>query len=166
MSSSAGGAPGALLGRLLKWYPSLARLVVGGYWLFFASQKWPPHGVDWMQSVITSNPAHEPIPGLQQLLQGVVAPNWHFFAVAQGIAETTVAVLLIAGAATRLAALAGTLLAAELALTVAFQVTDGGFQWLYYLAVLVNFQVLIAGPGPLSLDALLARRRPQPSPSS
>ncbi len=148
---------------LLRWYPSLARLVVGGFWLYFATQKWPPRGVDWMEGLIKANPAHEPIPGLRQLLQYVVAPNWHLFAVGQGVAETAVAVLLLAGIATRIAALVGTLLAAELALTVAFLVTDGGFQWLYYLAVLVNFQVLVAGGGPLSLDALRGRLRPQPS---
>ena len=147
----------------VRWYPSLARIVVGGFWLYFASQKWPPGGVDWMRGVITSNPAHEPIPGLRQLLQYVVAPNWHLFAVLQGVAETTVAVLLIAGIATRLAAAAGTLLALELALTVAVLVTDGGYQWLYYLAVLVNFQVLVAGGGPLSLDALRSRLQPQPA---
>lgn len=150
------------MSELRRWYPSLARIVVGGYWLYFASQKWPPRGVDWMKGLITSNPAHEPIPGLHQLLQYVVAPNWHLFAVLQGVAETAVAVLLILGVATRLAALAGTLLAAELALTVAFLVTDGGFQWLYYLAVLVTFQVFVAGAGPLSLDALRSRPQPQP----
>ena len=149
----------------VRWYPSLARIVVGGFWLYFASQKWPPHGVDWMEGLMKSNPAHEPIPGLQQLLQYVVAPNWHFFAVCQGVAETAVALLLLAGLFTRLAAFAGTLLAAELALTVAFQVTDGGFQWLYYLAVLVNFQVLVAGGGPFGLDALRTRRQ-QLQPSS
>jgi uncharacterized membrane protein YphA (DoxX/SURF4 family) len=150
--------------ELRRWYPSAARIVVGGYWLYFASQKWPPHGVDWMRALITANPAHEPVPGLRQLLQYVVAPNWHLFAVGQGVAETLVAALLLLGLATRLGALLGTLLAAELALTVAFLVTDGGFQWLYYLAVLVNLQVLVAGAGPLSVDAWRARR-PQPPPS-
>jgi len=148
----------------MSYYPSLARMVVGGYWLFFAHQKWPPRGVDWMQGLMRSNPAHEPIPGLRQVLQYVVAPNWHFFAVTQGIAETAVALLLLAGLFTRLAALAGTLLAIELALTVAFDISDGGFQWLYYLAVLVNLQVLLAGSGPFSLDSLLWRWRARPAP--
>jgi len=149
--------------NVLRWYPSLARMVVGGYWLYFAYQKWPPHGVDWMRGLMQSNPAHEPIPGLQQILQYLVAPNWHFFAVSQAVAETAVAALLLLGLATRVAALAGTLLAAELALTVAFGVTDTGFQWMYYLAVIVNAQVFVAGGGPFALERLL--KRPQPAPS-
>lgn len=145
-----------------RWWPSAARLVVGAYWLYFASQKWG--GVGWMRTLIQGNPAHEPIPGLHQILQVVVAPNWEFFAVTQAVLETAVGILLVLGVRTRLVAALGTLLALELALTVAFEITDGGFQWLYYLAVLVNFQVLMAGGGPLSLDGVLARR-PSAQPS-
>lgn len=147
---------------LARWWPSVLRLVAGGYWLYFASQKWG--GVGWMESLIKSNPAAEPIPGVKQILQYLVAPNWQFFAVSQGVVETALGVLLLAGVATRLVGAIGTLVALELALTVAFEIKDGGFQWLYYLAVLVNFQVFVAGGGVLSLDSLLARRRsPQPA---
>ena len=153
---------GGRVPALSDWWARALRLAVGASWLYFASQKWPPRGVGWMQGLITANPAHEPIPGVQQILQYLVAPNWHLFAVLQGTAETAVGVLFVLGVATRLVALAGTLLALELALTVAFLVTDGGFQWLYYLAVLVNFQVFVAGGGPLSVDGWRRRPRPQP----
>ena len=45
----------------------------------------------------------------------------------------------------------GFLLAANLALTVAFDVSDDGFRWLYYLAVIVNAQVIVSGPGSIAL---------------
>lgn len=143
-----------------RWWPSALRLGAGLYWLYFASQKWPPRGVDWMRGLVQSNPAAEPIPGLKQFLQYVVAPNWHLFAVLQGTAETVVGGLLILGLGTRWAGLAATALALELATTVAFESPDVGFRWLYYLAVLVSAQVYFSGPGPLSIDALFARRKP------
>lgn len=141
---------------LARWWPSALRLVASGYWLYFASQKWG--GVAWMRPLIQSNPAAEPIPGLRQVLEHLVAPNWQFFAVAQGVAETTVGLLLLFGVATRFAALAGVLLAGELALTVAWLAGDGGFRWMYYLAVVVNAQVFVSGAGPLALDRLRPAR--------
>jgi uncharacterized membrane protein YphA (DoxX/SURF4 family) len=130
-------------------WPSLFRIVVGLYWLYFASQKW--QGVGWMKSLIESTGRVNPIPGLHELLVSVVAPNWLPFALAQAAGETLVAVLLILGLATRWAGVLGFLLAANLALTVAFLVNDDGFRWLYYLAVLANAQIIVSGPGPLAL---------------
>jgi uncharacterized membrane protein YphA (DoxX/SURF4 family) len=130
-------------------WPSLFRIVVGLYWLYFASQKW--QGVGWMKSLIDSTGRVNPIPGLHELLVSVVAPNWLPFAIAQAAGETLVAVLLILGLATRWAGVLGFLLAANLALTVAFLVNDDGFRWLYYLAVLANAQIIVSGPGPLAL---------------
>jgi len=130
-------------------WPSLVRIVAGIFWLYFASQKW--QGVGWMKSVIESTARSSPIPGLHEFLVSVVAPNWFPFALAQAVGETVAAVLLILGLATRWAGILGLLLAANLALTVAFGVSDGGFRWLYYLAVIVNAQVIVSGPGPFAL---------------
>jgi len=126
-------------------WPSLFRIVVGIYWLYFASQKW--HGVGWVQSVMTASAQSNPIPGLHQFLVGVVVPNWFLFAVGQTIGETLVAVLLILGLATRWAAILGLLLALNLAVTVAFGLNDDGFRWMYYLAVIANAQVIASGGG-------------------
>jgi uncharacterized membrane protein YphA (DoxX/SURF4 family) len=126
-------------------WPSLFRIVVGIYWLYFASQKW--HGVGWVQSVVRASAQANPIPGLHEFLVGVVAPNWFLFAVGQTIGETLVAVLLILGLATRWAAILGLLLALNLAVTVAFGLNDDGFRWMYYLAVIANAQVIISGAG-------------------
>jgi uncharacterized membrane protein YphA (DoxX/SURF4 family) len=130
-------------------WPSVFRVVVGLYWLYFASTKW--QGVGWLQGLMQSAGPANPIPGLRELLIHVVAPNWLFFAVAQTIGETVVAILLILGLATRWAGILGTLLAAGLALVVGFEVKDEGFRWLYYLGVLVNAQVIASGPGPYAL---------------
>ena len=131
-------------------WPSLFRFAVGLYWLYFASTKW--NGVEWVKGLMQSAGAANPIPGLREVLTTVVAPNWFFFAVAQTVGETLVAVLLILGLATRWAAILGLLLATGLAMVVAFEVSDDGFRWLYYLAVLVNAQVIVSGAGPYALS--------------
>ena len=132
-----------------EWWSSLFRIAVGLYWLYFASQKW--QGVGWMKPLIETTAKVNPIPGLHELLVAVVVPNWFPFSLAQAAGETVVAILLILGLATRWAGILGLLLAANLALTVAFAVNDDGFRWIYYLAVLVNAQVIASGPGPFAL---------------
>ena len=130
-------------------WPSLFRIVVGIYWLYFASQKW--QGVGWMHSLMIDTAKANPIPGLHELLTSVVVPNWLPFALAQAVGETVVAVLLVLGLAVRWAGILGFLLAANLALTVAFALHDDGFRWLYYLAVIANAQIIVSGPGPFAL---------------
>ena len=130
-------------------WASIFRIVVGAYWLYYASQKW--QGVGWMQSVIASTAKANPIPGLHEFLVQVTVPNWFLFAVAQGAGETVVAALLIIGLGTRWAGVLGLLLAINLALTVAFA-ADPGFRFLYYLAVLVNAQVIVSGAGPIAIS--------------
>lgn len=137
-------------GPLYTAWPSVFRVVVGLYWLYFASQKWT--GVGWMHGVMDSMAKDNPIPGLHQILVALIAPNWLPFAVAEGAGETLVAMLLILGLATRWAAIVATLLAAGLVLTVAFAVNDDGFRWLYYLGLLASAQVIASGPGPYALD--------------
>jgi uncharacterized membrane protein YphA (DoxX/SURF4 family) len=131
-------------------WPSLLRVSAGLFWLYFASQKW--QGIGWMRDLITQTANVNPIPGLHEFLVSIVVPNWQLFAVAQGVGETVVAVALILGLGTRWAGILGLLLAANLALTVAFAVNDDGFRWLYYLAVVVNAQVIVSGPGPFALS--------------
>jgi len=131
-------------------WASAFRVVVGVYWLYFASTKW--QGVGWTRDLIQSAGAANPIPGLREILINVVAPNWFIFSVAQTVGETVVAILLIVGLATRWAAVLGLMLAIGLALVVAFEVKDDGFRWLYYLAVLVNAQVIVSGAGSFALS--------------
>jgi uncharacterized membrane protein YphA (DoxX/SURF4 family) len=135
--------------QMSEAWKSLFRVVVGLYWLYYASQKW--QGVGWMRGLIMHSATANPIPGLHEFLVQVVAPNWFPFAIAQGAAETVVAVLLILGLATRWVGVLGLLLALNLALTVAFT-ADPGFRFMYYLAVLVNAQVIVSGAGPYALS--------------
>src|ERR1700674_1038724 len=130
-------------------WASVFRFTVGVYWLYFASTKW--QGVNWMRGLIQSAGHANPIPGLHELLIQVVAPNWYAFAIAQTIAETVVAVLLILGLATRWAGIGGLLLAINLALVGAVEVSDPCFRWLFFLGVLVNAQVIVSGAGPYAL---------------
>jgi uncharacterized membrane protein YphA (DoxX/SURF4 family) len=130
-------------------WASVFRIVVGLFWLYYASQKW--QGVGWMHSLFISTAKANPIPGLHEFLVQVTVPNWFLFAVAQGTGETIAAVLLILGLGTRWAAILGLLLAINLALTVAFA-ADPGFRFLYYVAVLVNGQVIVSGPGPFAIS--------------
>jgi uncharacterized membrane protein YphA (DoxX/SURF4 family) len=130
-------------------WPSVFRITVGLYWLYFASQKW--QGVGWMRPVMDATASANPIPGLHEFLVAVVVPNWFPFAIGQAIGETMVAILLILGLVSRWAGVLGLLLAANLALTVAFAVNDDGFRWLYYLALIANAQVIVSGPGPFAL---------------
>ncbi len=131
-------------------WPSLFRVAVGLYWLYFASQKW--QGIGWMHELMISTARANPIPGLHEFLVSVVVPNWQLFALGQAAGETVVAILLILGLGTRWAAILALLLAVNLALTVAFAVSDVGIRWLYYLAVLASAQVIVSGPGPFALS--------------
>lgn len=136
--------------RAQELWPSLFRIVAGIYWLYFASQKW--QGVGWMRPLIAESARANPIPGLHEFLTAVVVPHWMLFALAQAVGETVAAVALILGLAARWAGVLGFLLAVNLALTVAFAVNDVGLRWLYYLAVLVNAQVIVSGAGPFALS--------------
>ncbi len=135
--------------RASEAWRSLFRIGAGLYWLYFASQKW--QGIGWMHGFIDQSAKVNPIPGLHEFLVAVVAPNWWIFALAQAVGETLVGLSLVLGLAHRKAAIIGFLLALNLALTVAFLTTDLGFRWLYYLAVLVNAELVFTDAGPLAL---------------
>ncbi len=146
--------------KRVEVWRSLFRIALGVFWLYFASQKWPAplglgsslHGLGWMEPLMEQAARVNPVPGLHELLVQVVVPNWTVFALAQAVAETVVAVLLILGLATRAAALVATLLALNLSLTVAFTVGDFGVRWLYYLPVLAGIEVFVNGGGAWALD--------------
>src|SRR5205085_7405857 len=93
--------------RLADVWQSLFRIGVGGYWLYFASQKWPapfglpPHGIGWMHGLMEQSARTSPVPGLGQAMTQLALPNWQLFATAQGVGETVVGVLLVIGLATR-----------------------------------------------------------------
>jgi uncharacterized membrane protein YphA (DoxX/SURF4 family) len=128
---------------------TLVRLGVGGYWLFFASQKWG--GVAWMKPLMDEAAKTNPVPVLHQILNVLVIPNWQLFAIAQGTIETIIGALIIVGLAVRPAALIAVLLAIELSLTMGPLSADLGGGWLYYLAIPASLAVLVHGSGALAL---------------
>jgi hypothetical protein len=136
--------------NLSEIWANLFRIGAGAFWLYFASQKWG--GVGWMKPLIQQSAVVNPIPGLHEFLVQVVAPNWFGFAVGQAAAEAVVGGMLLLGLGTRKAAILGTLLAVNLALTVAFLDPDVGLRWLYYLAVLVNAELIFTETGSLALE--------------
>ena len=148
------GPAGRARGAADVWR-SLFRIGIGGYWLYFAVQKWPAplgKGIDWVHGLLVTSAQTNPVPGLGPLLGRLVLPHWQVFVTAQTVAETAVGVLLILGLATGPAALLGTLLAINLSLTIAFLDPDPGLRWLYYLPVLASFEVFVSGSGSLALD--------------
>lgn len=128
---------------------ALFRIGIGLFWLYFASQKW--QGVAWMQPMIRGAARVNPIPGLHELLQLVVVPNWELFAIAIAVGETVAGVCLVLGLAGRKAAILGFLMALNLSLTVAFMTHDLASRWLYYLALLANAELVFADVGGLAL---------------
>jgi uncharacterized membrane protein YphA (DoxX/SURF4 family) len=132
---------------------SVARIGLGAYWLYFASQKWS--GVSWVHPLIVAAGAQNPVPGVHELLVRVVTPNWFLFAEAQTAGETLAGALLVLGLATRWAAGLAVLLSVGLSLSIAFTIPDLGLRWLYYLAVFTSLAVAVNGPGSLALERLL-----------
>jgi uncharacterized membrane protein YphA (DoxX/SURF4 family) len=63
-----------------------------------------------------------------------------------------VGALLVLGLFTRSAAIVGSVLAIDLALTVAFVEPSIVNRWVYYLLALGNLELAFNGPGALSLD--------------
>ena len=132
------------------FFQSVARIGVGLYWLYFASQKWS--GVAWVHPLMVEAAARNPIPGVHELLVQVVTPNWLVFAQGQTIGETVVGALLVVGLATRYAAGLAVLLALGLSLSIAFDIADLGARWLYYLAVFASLAIAVNGSGSLALE--------------
>jgi uncharacterized membrane protein YphA (DoxX/SURF4 family) len=92
---------------------------------------------------------------VHELLVQVVTPNWLLFAQAQTVGETVVGALLLAGLATRWAAVLAVLLSLGLSLSIAFTISDLGLRWLYYLAVFASLAIAVNGSGSLALERLL-----------
>jgi uncharacterized membrane protein YphA (DoxX/SURF4 family) len=86
----------------------------------------------------------------------VVSPNWMLFALLQAVGETVCGVLLVLGLGTRLAASLGVVLSLGLSCSVAFLDSDVGLRWLYYLPVLLNLSVAVAGPGAPALERMVS----------
>jgi uncharacterized membrane protein YphA (DoxX/SURF4 family) len=136
---------------MTAFWQSVFRIGVGAFWLYFAYNTWRGAGPTplQVQEAFTANP----VPGIHELLMEVVLPNWTWFSLLQTAGEVAVGALLILGLFTRIAAIAGIVLAVNLALTVAFIEPSVVNRWLYYLLALANIELAFNGSGALSLDS-------------
>lgn len=135
---------------MAAFWQSVFRIGVGFFWLFFAYQSWVGGGPS--PNVVQGGFVANPVPGVHELLVQVVLPNWTWFSLLQTAGEVIVGASLILGLFTRLGAVIGTVLALNLALTVAFVEPSIVNRWVYYLLALANVELAFNGPGGLSLD--------------
>ena len=135
---------------MAAFWQSVFRIGVGFFWLFFAYQSWSGNGPSPL--LVRSGFITNPIPGVHEVLVDVVLPNYMWFSLLQTAGEVAVGGLLVLGLFTRPAAIVGSILAIDLALTVAFVEPSMVNRWVYYLLVLGNLELSFNGPGALSLD--------------
>ena len=121
------------------FWQSVFRIGVGFFWLFFAYQTWSGNGPS--PAAVQAGFVTNPIPGIHEILVLVVLPNWVWFSLLQMAAEVVVGALLVLGLFTRPAAIVGSMLAIDLALTVAFIEPSIVNRWVYYLLVLGNLEL-------------------------
>ncbi|MEM1943747.1 MAG: DoxX family membrane protein [Candidatus Caldarchaeum sp.] len=134
-----------LSSALTNLWSLLLRLAVGGFWLFFASQRWLDRA--WVKPLLETAAEGNYLPFYGNLLRQA-AQSWETVALAATVAETIVGVMILLGFFPRAAAAAGALIALNLWLTFSFcscpwNTTDAPqVFWFYFSAFLLNLVVL------------------------
>jgi uncharacterized membrane protein YphA (DoxX/SURF4 family) len=140
--------------HLWNW---LARFLIGAMWWQQSVWKAPPDfsGLHyWMEEMVkwASTPLQ------QWFVRDVVLEHYHFFAPQVYILEVLVALSLIIGLFTRLGALLGALMAANLWL--GLYRSPGEWPWTYFFLIIIQIMSLVQRPGrSLGLDAILLHGR-------
>jgi uncharacterized membrane protein YphA (DoxX/SURF4 family) len=135
--------------HLWNW---LARFLIGAMWWQQSVWKAPPDfsGLHyWMEEMVkwASTPLQ------QWFVRDVVLEHYHFFAPQVYILEVLVALSLIIGLFTRLAALGGALMAVNLWL--GLYRSPGEWPWTYFFLIIIQIIFLVQRPGrSLGLDAI------------
>ena len=135
----------------------LLRIVIGTMWWQQSLWKVPPHYdwglIHWMQEMVE----HASTELQSVLVRDFVLPNIAIFGPLVYAIEVAIAVSLILGAATRLGALLGALMATNLWLGLYNAPTE--WPWTYMFLVVLQLIYLIDPPGrSLGVDALVWRR--------
>ncbi len=129
---------------LTTWFLTL-RFSVGGFWLYFASQRWFDRS--WVRDVFMTAAYGNYLPFYGEFLRSLTG-LWEIVALAVTAAETAVGILIVMGVFPRAAAAAGAFIALNLWLTFSFcscwwNVTDmPQVFWFYFSAFLLNLAVL------------------------
>ncbi|MEM4342351.1 MAG: DoxX family membrane protein [Candidatus Caldarchaeum sp.] len=134
-----------LSSTLSNLWTLLLRLAVGGFWLFFASQRWLDRA--WVKPLLETAADGNYLPFYRDLLRQA-AQSWETVTLAVTAAETIVGVMIVLGFFPRAAAAAGAFIALNLWLTFSFcncpwNRTDAPqVFWFYFSAFLLNLAVL------------------------
>ena len=156
--------PGALAGWFAAtaplWPLGLARLLYGYLWWQQSSWKVPSDDFGrrsggglwyWVQQEIQ----HPTVGAYKDFLVNVMIPNWTFFGWMTLITETSIAVSLILGLATRLGSLVAIGMAANITIGILSVPHEWG--WTYTMLIMLPALFLLTGAGrSLGVDAFLA----------
>ncbi len=129
---------------LLKVWSLALRLTVGGFWLFFSSQRWIDR--TWVKELLQTATAGNYLPIYRDLLR-ILLPHWEPLTLFVTILETVIGVMIILGIYPRFAAIIGFAIATNLLLTFSFcrcpwnEVDAPQVFWFYFSAALLNLAV-------------------------
>ncbi len=133
------------MSRTADVWAFVLRISVGGFWLYFASQRW--FDISWVRELFTTAAYNNYTPLYGDLLRGLV-DSWLIIAYGVTAAETVIGLMLVLGIYPRLAGGAGAFIAANLLLTFSFctcpwNAADAPMVfWFYFAAVILNLAVL------------------------
>ncbi len=147
----------------------LCRIGVGSLWLANLHWKVPPSfgqssgGGLFKYSESVSR--HSPFGPFTWITEQIVLPNFQFFGWVTLISETVIAMLLLVGYRTKLAALAGAMLSVPIMLSVIYYDRADEWSWSYLLMIIANLGVYASDGGAhLGLDGV--RRGPAQAATS
>jgi thiosulfate dehydrogenase [quinone] large subunit len=146
----------------------VARIVVGLMWLANLHWKVPPGfgeptrgGLYKYSESVTRHSTFAPF---TWLTEEIVLPNFALFGWVTVIAETVIAVLLLVGYRTKLAALAGAAMTVPIFLSVVYYDRADEWSWAYFLMFAAHLFVYASDSGAhLGLDGILRRGGPAPA---
>lgn len=158
----------ALDERLRGGVLGAARIIVGLMWLANLHWKVPPGfgessggGLYKYSESVTRNSTFAPF---TWLTEEIVLPNFAVFGWVTVIVETVVAVLLLIGYRTKLAALVGAMMTVPIFFSVIYYDRADEWSWAYFLMFAVHLFVYASDAGAhLGLDGVLRRGGPAPA---
>lgn len=139
-----------------------ARILVGLMWLANLHWKVPPgfgeSSGGGLYKYSASVTRHSPFAPFTWLTEELILPNFALFGWVTVIAETIIAVLLIVGYRTKLAALAGAAMTVPILLSVIYYDRADEWSWAYFLMFAAHLLVYASDAGAhLGLDGVLRR---------
>lgn len=118
---------------------------MGGYWLFFSSQRWSDRS--WLKDLVNTAAQGNYVPFYGDVLRVFVAPNWEMIALVATVLETGVGLMILFGVFTRIAGVLGAFDNLNLTLTFSFcrcpwaEADLPLVFWFYFAAMLLNVQI-------------------------